>query len=80
MMRHVLRGLAVLAGVSVAAPALAQIDPRDEIVYHFMPIAWRDSDNDAQRFGDFQGMIDSLDYLEDLGVTAVWMNPIFPSH
>ncbi|MDX2115138.1 MAG: alpha-amylase family glycosyl hydrolase [Planctomycetota bacterium] len=51
----------------------------DEIFYHFMPIAWRDSNNDASRFGDFQGMTDSLDYLQSLGVTAVWMNPIFPS-
>ena len=54
-------------------------DPRDDVFYHFMPIAWRDSDNDTYRFGDFGGMTASLDYLEYLGVTAVWMNPIFPS-
>ena len=51
----------------------------DDVFYHFMPIAWRDSDNDTYRFGDFGGMTDSLDYLEGLGVTAIWMNPIFPS-
>src|SRR5438876_8869933 len=51
----------------------------DDVLYLFMPIAWRDSDNDAQRFGDFGGMTASLDYLQNLGVTAVWMNPIFPS-
>lgn len=54
-------------------------DIRDDIIYHIMPISWRDSDNDAQRFGDFGGLIDSLDYLEGLGVTAIWINPIFPS-
>ncbi|MCA9757150.1 MAG: alpha-glucosidase C-terminal domain-containing protein [Candidatus Eisenbacteria bacterium] len=59
--------------------AHAQVDIRDEVFYQFMPIAWRDSDNDAVRFGDFGGMTASLDYLEDLGITAVWMNPIFPS-
>lgn len=69
--------IATLALASPSAPA--QIDPRSEVFYHIMPIAWRDSDNDAQRFGDFQGLIDSLDYLEDLGITAVWLNPIFPS-
>lgn len=26
--------------------------------------------------GDIQGMIDSLDYLQDLGVTAIWINPV----
>ena len=70
--------VSAILGLS-ARPAEAQIDPRSEVFYHIMPIAWRDSDNDAQRFGDFQGLIDSLDYLEDLGITAVWLNPIFPS-
>lgn len=51
----------------------------DDIFYSFMPIAWRDSNNDTYRYGDFGGMVDSLDYLQELGVTAVWMNPIFPS-
>ncbi|MFQ5428947.1 MAG: alpha-amylase family glycosyl hydrolase [Phycisphaerae bacterium] len=51
----------------------------EDIFYQFMPIAWRDSDNDPFRFGDFDGMTASLDYLENLGITAVWMNPIFPS-
>jgi alpha-amylase len=63
----------------LAAPAGAQLDPRDEVFYHFMPIAWRDSDGDTHRFGDFGGMEDSIPYLQSLGVTAVWMNPIFPS-
>lgn len=54
-------------------------EAQEDVFYHFMPIAWRDSDNDTYRFGDFGGMTASLDYLEDLGITAVWMNPIFPS-
>jgi glycosidase len=67
-----------------AAIAAAQPSPlQDDILYQFMPIAWRDSDRaeptDDHRFGDFDGMTESLDYLEYLGVTGVWMNPIFPS-
>ncbi len=31
------------------------------------------------RFGDFKGMTESLDYLAGLGITAVWMTPIYPS-
>jgi len=68
---------------ALAIPLLAQPldgrEPVDDVFYHIMPIAWRDSDNDTYRFGDFGGMAASLDYLEELGVTAVWMNPIFPS-
>ncbi len=60
-------------------PSVAQQDIADEVFYHFMPICWRDSDNDTYAFGDFGGMTDSLDYLEALGITAIWMNPVFPS-
>ena len=71
----------LIACVAVSAPGqpLDAREPVDDIFYHFMPIAWRDSNNDTYRFGDFDGMTASLDYLENLGVTAVWMNPIFPS-
>lgn len=63
-----------------ASPAhAAGQDVADDVFYQFMPIAWRDSDGDASRFGDFGGMTASLDYLDSLGVTAIWMNPIHPS-
>lgn len=70
--------LALAAGAALPSPA-QPLDVSDDIFYHFMPISWRDSDNDQYRFGDFNGMTASLDYLESLGVTGVWMNPIFPS-
>jgi glycosidase len=81
---------ALLAGLFAAAQALGPApahaaDPftaspaADEVFYQFMPIAWRDGNNDTNRFGDFAGMTASLDYLQSLGVTAVWMTPIFPS-
>ena len=81
-MRDCVFRAAIVASVifgAAAGSALGQIEPRDEVFYQFMPIAWRDSDNDAQRFGDFGGMEASLDYLQSLGITAIWMNPIFPS-
>ncbi len=65
--------------VNLQGAPLADRDVADDVFYMFMPIAWRDSDNDTYRFGDIGGMIDSLDYLEYLGVTAIWMTPIFPS-
>ncbi len=71
----------VLFGLSHNARAepLGGREAEDDVFYMYMPIAWRDSDADPSRFGDFGGMIDSLDYLEDLGITAIWMTPIFPS-
>ena len=68
-----------LGSPALEAAPLNGRDPVDDVFYQFMPIAWRDSDNDASRFGDFGGMTASLDYLQGLGVTAVWMTPIFPS-
>ena len=79
MLNRVVRACVLAA--AFAAPAVAQISRpvTDEVFYHFMPIAWRDSNNDTYRYGDFNGMTASLDYLQNLGVTAVWMNPIYPS-
>lgn len=59
---------------------------QDEVIYQIMPIAWRDSNNDSQgsnqtRFGDFGGLSSaaSLDYLQNLGVTMIYLQPVFPS-
>ncbi len=70
---------ALLAGVvpSVAAPRFRPV--ADDVFYMYMPIAWRDSDGDPSRFGDFGGMTASIPHLKSLGVTAVWMTPVFPS-
>ncbi|MTH54683.1 alpha-glycosidase [Bacillus mangrovi] len=42
--------------------------------------AWGSEITAASKFGgDLQGIMDKLDYLEDLGVTVVYMTPVFPS-
>ncbi|MFO0837402.1 MAG: alpha-amylase family glycosyl hydrolase [Phycisphaerae bacterium] len=80
MRRSSYRRLLTISAALLAAPfAAAQRPVADDVFYQFMPIAWRDSDNDAFRYGDFDGMTASLDYLQYLGVTAIWMNPIHPS-
>jgi glycosidase len=78
-MRFLVAVTASLIGVSVLCGQVVDRAVSEDVFYQFMPIAWRDSNNDAQRFGDFNGMTASLDYLEQLGITAVWMNPVFPS-
>jgi len=85
LLAALLAGTASLSGPTFAGPVPAYLDhpAADEVFYHVMPIAWRDSNNDGgaagNRFGDFGGLTASLDYLDDLGVTGVWINPIFPS-
>jgi len=50
---------------------------RDAIIYQLHIRAYRDSDGDG--IGDFAGLTEKLDYLQDLGVTAVWLLPFYPS-
>ncbi|HEY7502593.1 MAG TPA: maltose alpha-D-glucosyltransferase [Gemmatimonadales bacterium] len=50
---------------------------RDAVIYQLHIRAFRDSDADG--IGDFAGLTEKLDYLRDLGVTAVWLLPFYPS-
>ncbi len=50
---------------------------KDAIIYQLHVKAFADSNNDG--IGDFAGLTDRLDYLQDLGVTAIWLLPFYPS-
>jgi len=50
---------------------------RDGITYQIYPRSYADSNNDG--IGDLPGIISKLDYIQDLGVDAIWLSPIFPS-
>src|SRR6185437_8795591 len=50
---------------------------KDAIIYEAHVRAFHDSDGDG--YGDFRGLTQKLDYLEDLGVTAIWILPFYPS-
>jgi maltose alpha-D-glucosyltransferase / alpha-amylase len=50
---------------------------KDAIIYQLPVKAFFDSNNDG--IGDFAGLTDKLDYLYDLGVTALWLQPFYPS-
>ncbi|CAG9832202.1 unnamed protein product [Diabrotica balteata] len=45
--------------------------------YQIYPKSFKDSDGNG--IGDLQGVIEKLDYIKDLGVTGVWLSPIFKS-
>jgi alpha-glucosidase len=49
----------------------------DSIIYQIYPRSFADSNDDG--FGDLPGIISRLDYLEALGIDAIWLSPIYPS-
>jgi maltose alpha-D-glucosyltransferase/alpha-amylase len=50
---------------------------KDAIIYQLHVKAFADSNNDG--IGDFIGLTEKLDYLQELGVTALWLLPFYPS-
>ena len=50
---------------------------KDAVIYQTHVKSFADSNGDG--IGDFRGLTDKLSYLEDLGVTALWLLPFYPS-
>lgn len=47
------------------------------VVYQIYPKSYKDSNNDG--IGDLRGVIDKLDYIEELGANFIWLTPFFVS-
>lgn len=47
------------------------------VVYQVYPRSFQDTNNDG--IGDLQGIIQHLDYLKQLGIDVIWLNPIYKS-
>ncbi|MFG1301968.1 maltose alpha-D-glucosyltransferase [Xanthobacter sp. V3C-3] len=61
-------------------PVTAGDDPlwyKDAIIYQLHVKSFFDANDDG--IGDFRGLISKLDYIADLGATAVWLLPFYPS-
>ncbi len=61
-------------------PLLHEPNPlwyKDAIIYEMHVRAFNDSDGNG--IGDFRGLVEKLDYLQDLGITAIWLLPFYPS-
>ena len=50
---------------------------KDVVVYQLHVKSFYDSNGDG--IGDFRGLIQKLDYLKNLGITAIWLLPFYPS-
>ena len=72
----------ILSGCDQNVKTNETLDPaakwwKEGIVYQLYPQSFKDSDGDG--FGDFNGIIEEIDYLDDLGIDIIWMNPFFDS-
>src|SRR5437868_9616287 len=50
---------------------------KDAIIYELHVKTFHDGNADG--IGDFRGLIEKLDYLQELGVTSLWLLPFYPS-
>lgn len=50
---------------------------KNGVIYQVYPSSYKDSDGNG--IGDIRGVISKLDYIESLGVRAIWFNPLFES-
>lgn len=50
---------------------------RNAVIYQIYPSSFKDSDGNG--IGDIKGVISKLDYIQSLGVSAIWFNPLFES-
>jgi alpha-glucosidase len=76
--------LAALAFLFVSGPGTsvsAQTNDgpwwKHAVVYEIYPRSFQDSNGDG--IGDLNGITERLDYLQSLGVNAIWLSPIYPS-
>ena len=46
----------------------------DKVVYQIYPKSFCDADGDG--WGDIQGVISKLDYLQKLGINCIWFTPL----
>ena len=72
----------LLSSIDATEPPVTALDGddlwyKDAIIYQLHVKAFADSNNDG--IGDFAGLTEKLDYLQDLGVTALWLLPFYPS-
>lgn len=50
---------------------------KDAIIYQIYPRSFKDSNGDGM--GDIRGIIEKLDYLQELGINCVWLSPVYES-
>jgi len=63
--------------ISTASQPAAEEWWKHAVLYEIYPRSFQDSDGDG--IGDIKGITSRLDYLEELGIDAIWITPMYPS-
>lgn len=63
--------------VYAAPPVEQSVQTENDVYYQVLVRSFADSSGDG--VGDLRGLADKLDYIEELGATALWLMPIYPS-
>ena len=50
---------------------------KEKVIYQLYPKSFKDTDGNG--IGDLKGIIEKIDYLADLGIDMIWINPFYPS-
>ncbi len=50
---------------------------KEAVIYQIWPRSFKDGNGDG--IGDLEGVLEKLDYIKSLGVTAIWFSPLYPS-
>src|SRR5271169_1165426 len=66
-----------LVAQSTTAPSSDSIWWKHAVIYEIYPRSFQDSNGDG--VGDLNGIASRLDYLQALGVDAIWISPMYPS-
>src|SRR5258708_8250150 len=62
---------------SASAPTIDNTWWKHAVIYEIYPRSFQDSNGDG--IGDLNGITERLDYLQALGVDAIWISPMYPS-
>lgn len=66
-----------MPGPVTETPTVDSLWYKDAVIYQLHVKTFHDSNGDG--IGDFRGLIEKLDYLQELGTTAIWILPFYPS-
>jgi len=74
---HAQKQIAIAASAFPAAQESEQNWWRNAVIYEIYPRSFQDSNGDG--IGDLNGITRRLDYLQKLGIDAIWLTPVYPS-
>jgi maltose alpha-D-glucosyltransferase/alpha-amylase len=80
LLRHTIRSVSPAMKHKQVTASVLQDDPlwyKDAVIYEVHVRAFADSNDDG--IGDFRGLAEKLEYLQDLGVNTLWLLPFYPS-